>query len=142
MPDTDLATHPIILFDGFCNFCDKSVQWILRRDTAGRFRFAASQSDAGRRLMAEHGIRAVTPDGTPGSMVLIDADGVHLKSSAALRILRGLPGGRTIASLLLAVPRPVRDLGYGMIAAVRYRLAGRRESCVVPEPGWRARFVD
>ena len=132
------AAPPIVLFDGVCNLCNGSVQFLLKRDPEGRFRFAALQSDAGRRLMAEHGLAA----DTLSSVLLIEGGRVWHESSAALRIARHLPGAWKLLRVFAIVPRPLRDAAYRWIARNRYRWFGKRDECMVPRPGDRERFLD
>lgn len=128
----------IVLFDGVCNLCNASVRFILRRDPHGRFRFAALQSDSGRRLLAEHGLPADAL-----STVVVVADGrVYTRSDAALRIARGLAGGWPALGALRVVPRFLRDAAYRAVAASRYRVFGRRDECMLPTPELRARFLE
>lgn len=131
--------HPVVLFDGVCNLCNGSVQFILRHDPEGRFRFAALQSEAGRRLLAHKGIDPSRLD----SLVLLDAEGrCSVQSAAALQIARQLRGWPRLAAPLILVPRPIRDGVYRFVARRRYRWFGRRESCWLPTPELRQRFLD
>jgi predicted DCC family thiol-disulfide oxidoreductase YuxK len=130
------AANAIVLFDGECAFCDRSVRWIMNRDRAGRVRFAPRQSPAGQRLLAEHGL---PPEGIE-SMILIEGSRVSTHSTAVLRIGRLLPFPWNLgATLALVVPRFVRDLGYKAIAKRRYKLAGK---CSVPTAEQRERILD
>jgi len=127
----------IVLFDGTCNFCDASVQFMIANDPAGYFRFAAAQSDAG--IVA---LRAAGRDpATIESIVLIDRAGFHERSDAALRIAAGLRLPWPALALFRAVPAGLRDRVYDVIARNRYRWFGRRESCRLPTPAVRARFL-
>jgi predicted DCC family thiol-disulfide oxidoreductase YuxK len=129
---------PVVLFDGVCNLCTASVAFILARDPERRFRFASLQSDAGRRLLERHGL---PPDEL--ATVVVVADGRALtRSDAALRIARGLGGAWPVLGVLRVVPRPLRDAVYGVVARNRYRWFGRRESCMLPTPELRSRFLD
>jgi predicted DCC family thiol-disulfide oxidoreductase YuxK len=132
-----MGEPPIVLFDGVCNLCNGSVQFLLKRDPEGRFRFAALQSDAGRRLMAEHGLAV---DGL-SSVVLIEGGKAWQESSAALRIARHLPGAWKLLRVFAAVPRPLRDAVYRWIARNRYRWFGKAETCWLPTPELKARFL-
>jgi predicted DCC family thiol-disulfide oxidoreductase YuxK len=127
-----------ILFDGVCNLCNASVRFVLRRDPHARFRFAALQSEAGRRLLEEHRLPA-----DELSTVVVVADGrAYTRSDAALRIARGLGGAWPALGALRVVPRPLRDRAYGVVARNRYRWFGRREECMLPTPELRERFLD
>jgi len=131
------ADHPVVLFDGVCNFCNGVVRWVFDRDPSGNFRFAPLQSDFANRRLAELG-RNVSLD----TIVLIEGDRVYERSDAVLRVARRLRPPWPLVSALLAIPRPVRDLVYGLVAKVRYRIWGRRETCGIPPPGLRERFLD
>lgn len=127
----------VVLFDGVCNLCNGSVQFIIRRDPAGRFRFASLQSEAGQALLRRHGL---DPEDL-FSVILVEDGRVHSRSDAALRIAGGLSGGWRAAGALRVVPRPLRDLVYGLVARNRYRWFGRRDACMIPTPELRARFL-
>ena len=133
-----MASGPaIVLFDGTCAFCEGSVKFIARRDPTGYFRFGASQSDSGAKLLAEHGLSREAAR----SMVLIEDGQVYLRSTASLRIARRLPFPWSLAGALLIVPRPIRDLVYRGVAAVRHRLAGTSNACEIPPPEIRERLI-
>jgi predicted DCC family thiol-disulfide oxidoreductase YuxK len=134
---TDNLEHTTILFDGVCNFCDGSVNWIIRRDPEGRFRFAPLQSAAGERLQRAHGLAPNALD----TLVLIEGGRAHTKSGAALRILRQMPFPWPAAFALMVVPAPARDFVYDFFARRRYRWFGRKDECMVPRPGVRERFL-
>jgi predicted DCC family thiol-disulfide oxidoreductase YuxK len=137
------ATHqrPVILFDGVCNLCNSAVQWVIERDKDRRFDFASLQSDAARRELGKI-LGGDEIDALPDSIVLIDSDGVHTRSSSALRIARALGSPFTLFRLGMVLPRPIRDAIYDLIARNRYRWFGRRESCMTPTPDVAARFLD
>jgi predicted DCC family thiol-disulfide oxidoreductase YuxK len=136
----DLSDRPaIVLFDGVCNFCNGSVHFIVDRDPAGRFRFAAQQSPEGARLLRQLGLPPA--EGAPESILLVEGDRVYDRSTAALRIARRLRFPWWLLYGLIAVPRPLRDLVYGFIARNRYRWFGRTEQCRLPTPSLRARFL-
>jgi predicted DCC family thiol-disulfide oxidoreductase YuxK len=132
--------RPVILFDGVCNLCNSTVQWVIERDKEGQFDFATLQSDAARRELA----RAMDEkeiDALPDSIVLLDSDGVHVHSAAALRIARGLGSWFALIRLAIVLPRPIRDAVYNLIARNRYRWFGRRDTCMTPTPDLAARFL-
>jgi predicted DCC family thiol-disulfide oxidoreductase YuxK len=132
----DLRMQKIILFDGVCNFCDSSVQFILNRDKKEVFSFAALANDTGKELLSRYGL----PENIE-SMVLIDCGKIYLKSSAALRIASRLKGAWKLAAVLLIVPRPFRDFFYDQIAKRRYQWFGEKTSCPIPPPEVRKRFL-
>ena len=120
----------IIVFDGECAFCDRSVKWIINHDPRGIFRFAARQSPAGQRLLAEHGL---PPEGVE-SLILIEGARISTHSTGTLRIASKLPFPWKLAGVFLLVPRPVRDFFYKAVAKRRYRIAGTLQACSVPTP--------
>ena len=125
----------VLLFDGVCTLCNGFVQFVIQRDPAGRFQFATLQSDAARRLLQ------AAPQPLPDSLVLVENGQVFLRSTAALRVVRSLRFPWPLAFVLVAVPRPLRDWVYDIVARNRYRWFGRRDVCMVPTPELRARFL-
>jgi len=134
-----VSDHPVILFDGVCNLCHWAVRFVIRRDRAAVFRFAAQQSDAGGSLLAMAGEPA---SGSGDSVILIERGVVHRRSTAALRIARRMRFPWTLMYGLIIVPRSLRDRGYDFIAQNRYRWFGRQETCLVPSEELRARFLE
>ena len=128
---------PILLFDGVCNLCSRAVQFVIRHDPARRFRFAALQSETGRRLLAEHGLPADTLD----TFVLVEGPRCFTRSDAAIELARRLSGAWRWLRIAALVPRPLRDRLYGVVVRNRYRWFGRRESCMVPTPELAQRFL-
>ena len=133
--------RPVILFDGVCNLCNSAVQWVIEHDKDRRFYFASLQSDAARREL-EKVLGLDEIDALPDSIVLLDSDGVHTRSAAALRIARGLGRPFVLLRLGVVLPRPLRDAIYDLIARNRYRWFGRRDTCMTPTPDIAARFLD
>lgn len=129
----------IVLFDGVCNFCNASVQFIIDRDPTQRFRFAPLQSDVAKDLLRAHGV--TPPVGDPDTIILVDGDRIHMRSGAALRIARQLAGAWKLLAIFLVVPWFLRDLGYLIIAKNRYRFFGKSDTCRIPTPEFRARFL-
>ena len=130
-----------ILFDGVCNLCNGFVQFIIRHDAAGRYRFAALQSEAGRALLLAHGVAPATLAADPDSVILLSGGQLYSHSTAVLRIARGLGGVWQLAALGGVLPRAWRDGIYRFIARHRYRWFGRQESCMLPTPALKARFL-
>ena len=133
----DPAARAIVLFDGPCLFCEGSVTFIARRDPKGYFRFGASQNPAAQELLRAHHVAATAQR----SIVLIEDGQVYVRSTAALRIASRLSAPWHIAGWLLAVPRPVRDAVYGVVAAIRHRIAGKSNACEIPPPELRDRLI-
>ena len=126
-----------MLFDGVCNFCNASINFVIGRDSSGYFKFAPLQSGIGEELAAKHGIDRVETD----SVILVEDGNVLTHSDAALGIARHMNGIWSWAYALRVIPRPVRDLAYKFIARNRYSLFGRRDACMMPTPEIRARFL-
>ena len=138
----------IVLFDGVCNFCDASVNFVIEHDHDGYFKFAPLQSEAGEKLAREHGLRSATGKAeSKGGLIPIDSvilieDGVaHTHSTAALRIVRRLGLPWSLLYALIIVPKPVRDYFYRLFAKYRYRMFGKKDECMLPTPEVRARFL-
>ncbi|MEO8277729.1 MAG: thiol-disulfide oxidoreductase DCC family protein [Thermoanaerobaculia bacterium] len=127
-----------LLFDGVCNLCNGSVQWVIRHDPDARFHFASLQSNAARVLLVRHAL----PTDAMETMVLVDGDRHWVKSDAALEVLRRVGGGWSFLRLFKVVPRPLRDGVYGWVARNRYRWFGQLESCWLPTPELRGRFLE
>jgi predicted DCC family thiol-disulfide oxidoreductase YuxK len=127
----------VVLFDGTCAFCEGAVKFIAARDPGGYFRFGASQTDAGRAVLGAHGLTREAAR----SLVLVEDDRVYLRSTASLRIARRLTWPWSVLGVFLLVPRPLRDLVYRGVAAVRHRLAGPSQACEIPPPEIRARMI-
>jgi predicted DCC family thiol-disulfide oxidoreductase YuxK len=130
-------TGGIVLFDGTCAFCEKSVRFIATRDPDAYFRFGASQTPSAEALLKQYGVSR----DSARSIVLIEDGQVYLRSTASLRIARRLTWPWRAAGVLLWVPRPLRDAVYGVIAAIRHRIAGRSNACEIPPPEIRARII-
>ncbi|PLS09681.1 thiol-disulfide oxidoreductase DCC family protein [Neobacillus cucumis] len=127
----------IILFDGECNLCNSSVQFILKRDPKGIFKFTSLQGKTGQSLLEKHGIKKDV-----NSFVLIEGDKLSLRSTAALKVCKNLNGPWKWLSILLVVPPLVRDPIYNFIAVNRYKWFGKNESCWLPSPKWKSRFLE
>ena len=127
----------IILFDGTCLFCERSVRFIARHDPRGYFKFGTSQSSQAQELLQTLGVAPASAR----SIVLIEDGHVYTKSDATLRIAGRLTGPWHFAAWLLWIPRPIRDAAYGVVAGVRHRLAGRSNACEIPPPEIRARLI-
>lgn len=128
--------HAIILFDGVCNLCNQSVQFIISRDPSGFFRFASIQSEIGKELIRKHGeIEDID------SIILLENQESFLKSDAVIRISSHLKGGYSLLRIFQVIPRPIRDRIYDIIAKNRYKWFGRRNSCMIPTEEISKRFL-
>lgn len=130
-------THPVILFDGVCNLCSGVVQFVIRHDRAGQFRFAALQSETGQALLRQFGLSTRQFD----SFVYIKDGQAATESTAALQVARDLGGGWPLLYGLVVIPRFIRDAVYRWVARNRYRLFGKRATCLLPAPERQVRFV-
>jgi predicted DCC family thiol-disulfide oxidoreductase YuxK len=130
----------ILLFDGVCNLCNASVNFVIDHDPQGRIRFATLQSEEGKREIAR-----LDPSGKTAAIdcvVLLEDDRIWTCSSAALRVAYHLGGLWSLLYAFIIVPRFIRDGVYRIIAKYRYRWFGRTEACRIPTPALRARFLD
>jgi predicted DCC family thiol-disulfide oxidoreductase YuxK len=131
----------IILFDGVCNLCSGVVRFVIARDPRAHFRFAALQSDAARRACAEVG--ATPPAAVDPDSIIVIADGRALeRSDAALAIASRLPFPWPMFGVFRILPRALRDWLYRLVAKNRYRWFGKSETCMMPTPELRARFLE
>ena len=127
----------IVLFDGVCNFCNASVNFVIERDKAGYFQFAPLQSEIGEELIVKHDIDKADTD----SVIVVENNRAYTHSSAALRIAKQLDGPWSWTYAFIVLPKPIRDLAYRVFAKHRYRLFGRQDTCMMPTPEVRARFL-
>jgi predicted DCC family thiol-disulfide oxidoreductase YuxK len=143
----DICGRLLVVFDGRCGFCNRAVRWFVRRDRRDRLRFVASESAKVAGLLGRHGVGTADSGAGPGSILVVeDADGLAEKllvgTDAVVAMLRELPRPwPAVAGGLRWVPRPVRELGYRIIARWRYRIWGRLESCPLPTAEERERFL-
>jgi predicted DCC family thiol-disulfide oxidoreductase YuxK len=127
----------IILFDGVCNFCDSSVQFIIKRDPNGNYQFASLQGETGRLLLKEFDLEE-----NLDSIVYIEDDRFYKKSAAALRICKNLEGVWRLFVIFKIIPTPIRDFIYDIVAKNRYKWFGKKDSCMIPSPEIRNRFLE
>ncbi|GAE28463.1 hypothetical protein JCM9140_4701 [Halalkalibacter wakoensis JCM 9140] len=127
----------IILFDGACNFCDKSVQFIITRDPDAFFSFASLQSDIGKQLAKNYSV----PEKT-NSLILLDGKQYYVKATAVFRICEKLSWPWKAFTCFRILPLFISNFLYDTLAKNRYRLFGKRESCMIPAPHIRNRFLE
>ncbi len=137
---TDLTTfpHPIIFFDGVCNLCTGSVQFVIRHDPSHHFRFASLQSEIGQQLLRENNL----PTEEFGSFILFENGKVFTQSTAALRVTKKLNGLWSVLAVFLIVPSFIRNGVYNWIAKNRYKWFGKKEECWIPTKELNDLFVD
>lgn len=128
---------PVVVFDGTCVLCSGWTSCLLRRDRSGLFRFATTQSEAGRELLRVHG---VSPD-NPSTFLLLYAGGAYTASDAVIQMFELTGGAWRLVKLARVFPKRPRDALYDLVARNRYRWFGRRDTCFVPAPSQRDRFL-
>ncbi|QMV65855.1 thiol-disulfide oxidoreductase DCC family protein [Pseudomonas berkeleyensis] len=137
LPPNLAAGERVVLFDGVCRLCNGWARFLIRHDRQRQFRLASVQSTQGQALLAWYGL----PTDRFDTMALIDEAGLHVRSSALLRILARLPQPWRSLSWLRVIPRPLRDWSYDRIALNRYRLFGRYEVCLLSSADHSERFL-
>lgn len=130
-------TFSIILFDGICNFCNTSVNCVIKNDKKNKFRFAALQSEKGIELQKKHGVDAAKIE----SIILIENNCVYYKSTAALRIAKRMDNFYPLLYCLIVIPAFIRNFFYDIIARNRYGWFGKREACMIPSNEIKEKFI-
>lgn len=130
--------QPLLFFDGVCNLCNSSVQFIIQRDKQEKFKFASIQSDAAKEILLQFSKNNSHLD----SLFLIHNDRIYEKSSAILRIVKILGGLYKLGMVLWIIPKPVRDWMYDYIAKNRFIWYGKKESCMLPTAEFKSRFIN
>ena len=133
-----MNNRPIILFDGVCNFCSSSVQFVIKRDPKGKFSFCQLQSPKGKALLKLHGVS----DNDLSSVILIQNNKTYQKSSAALQVARQLNKAWPLLSVFLILPAFIRDQVYDFIGNHRYKWFGKKAVCWIPDKNISGRFLD
>lgn len=134
---TNNRQHSIILFDGVCNLCNNTINFIIRHDKNDIFKFAPLQSSVSDELLRSFPLSQNKLD----SIVLLENGKKYTQSSAALRIAKKLSGGYPILYGLMIIPKFVRDWVYSIIAKNRYKWFGKKDSCMIPTPELREKFL-
>ena len=131
------TNSPILLFDGVCNLCNGFVQFIIKRDKNAKFKFASLQSEIGQEYLKQHHLETEVFE----SFVYLKNDKFYQKSTAALTLFKDLGGAWVLMYVLIIFPRFIRDFFYNLIARNRYKMFGKRESCMLPSPELKNRFL-
>ena len=129
---------PIILFDGVCNLCNTSVQFIIKRDSKKNFMFSSLQSDAGQAILLQNNLENLDFD----TIILLEDGIVYDKSTAILKIIRRLSGFYKFGYIFIMVPKFIRDFVYKIIAKNRYKWFGKRDTCMIPTEELKLRFLE
>ena len=132
-----IENKSVILFDGVCNLCNASIDFIIKRDKKDKFRVGALQEEAGKKLLSKFQVNPEYLD----SLVLVEEDQVYFRSTAALRIARNLSGLWPLFYGFIILPSGIRDLIYDWIGKNRYRWFGKKNTCRLPTPEERAKFL-
>jgi len=129
--------NQILIFDGVCNLCNSLVKFVIRRDKKARIRFASLQSAAGQTLLSKAGLKS----GIADTVIYFTDNNFKLRSSAVLYLLRDIGGVLKLFYIFIIIPPFIRDFIYNLVARNRYRIFGKRESCMVPSKDIENRFL-
>lgn len=132
-----MSQQPVILFDGVCNFCNSAVNFVIKRNAKANIFFTPMQSDAGQKLLQQYNL----PVHDMQSFIFIDEGKVYKQSTAAFRVCRYLRGLWPVCYGLIIIPNFIRDGIYNWIAKNRYKWFGMRQTCMMPTPEVKARFL-
>jgi len=136
-------SNPIVLYDGVCGLCNRGVQFLLQRDSHDRLRFAALQSDFAATLLKRHGVDHQELDTVYVVLNPGEANEALLaKSDAALFFAKAIGGVWNLARLASIIPRPIRNRVYDLVARYRYRVFGKSETCMLPDPRHKHKFIE
>jgi len=130
--------HPIVFFDGVCNLCNRTVLFIIKRDKKNRFRFASFQGNVGQVFLQQHQL----PANTFNSFILVEGDKIYSGSTGTLRVCKYLRGAWPLLYGFIIVPRFIRDGVYNLVARNRYKWFGKKDSCWIPTPVLKEKFLD
>ncbi|MCL6660210.1 thiol-disulfide oxidoreductase DCC family protein [Paenibacillus polymyxa] len=129
--------HPIVLVDGVCHFCQGLTKWIIKRDPEGKYHFASLQSDVAKELLEKGNLSTDSMD----TFVLIENGKYYTRSTAALRLAKGLKFPYPLLYVFIIVPKFIRNAVYNLVARNRYRWFGKDEACMLPTPEIKDRFL-
>jgi predicted DCC family thiol-disulfide oxidoreductase YuxK len=129
--------HPIILYDGVCHLCNGVINYILPRDKKRYFRFSPLQSETGQALLQKFNL----PTDDYDSFVLVEGDKHYVRSGAAIKVMQGMGFPYSLGATLWILPRPLRDALYNWVAKNRYKWFGQYDTCLMPTPDIKERFL-
>ena len=135
--ESEALPHPVLLFDGVCNLCNSSVNFVIRRDPSKRFRFASLQSPAGQELLKKFNLATKSFD----TVVLVDGERHYTRSDAALEVVRRMRGAWKLFYVFKIIPRFIRNPLYDWVARNRYRWFGKKDQCMLPTKELKERFL-
>lgn len=130
-------SEQIILFDGVCNFCNGSVNFLIRRDPNGIFKYAPLQSKIGQKIISKYNIAEEID-----SIILLKENNIYIKSDAVIEIIKQLSWNWQILLFVKVFPRKIRDVIYDLIANNRYKWFGKRDYCMIPDENLKSRFLE
>ena len=130
-------THPVVLFDGVCNLCNSVVQFVIKQDRKSRFRFASLQSPFGQQILHRFNL----PNTEFNSFIYLENGKLYTKSTAALRLAKTLGGPWKLLYGFMLVPPFIRNGVYNWVARNRYKWYGKQETCWLPTPDLKLRFI-
>ena len=131
------SPQPLLLFDGVCNLCNSSVQYVIKHDKKQKFKFASLQSDAATEILLQHKVK----NSDLNSIILIHNNELYDKSSAILRLLKIIGGFHSLAYIFIIIPKSIRDVVYDYVAKNRYKWYGKKDSCMIPTLELKNRFL-
>ena len=134
----NIPYQPLLLFDGICNLCNTSINYIIKRDKRQLFKFASLQSDAAKQVLLQFNEKKYSID----SIILIYNNSIYYKSSAILKLFSIMGGIYSLSAIGYIIPKKLRDKLYDYIATNRYKWFGKRESCMLPTTDLEQRFID
>ncbi|MBA5630473.1 thiol-disulfide oxidoreductase DCC family protein [Moheibacter lacus] len=132
-----MNSEKIILFDGVCNLCNSTVQKVIENDAKNQFKFASLQSEFGQKFLENNHLSKDEFN----SMILVDGEKFYTRSDAALRIGKELKGLYKLSGLLFAFPKFIRNSVYDFVSRNRYKWFGKQESCWLPTPELKEKFI-
>jgi len=133
----ETKNHSIILFDGVCNLCNSSINFVIKRDKNDVFKFGALQEEPGISLLKKYGINTLDTD----SIILIENGKAYIKSTAALKVAKKLSAAWPLLYGFIIIPTFIRNWVYNYVAKNRYKWYGKKDSCMIPTPALREKFL-
>ncbi len=135
--DDNTKNKKIILFDGVCNLCNASIDFLMKVDKKQTLYFSSLQSEFGQEILKKNNFSTEKFD----SFLILDQGKLYHKSTAAIKTLSSLTGIWKLAKLFFIVPKPIRDYIYSLVANNRYRLFGKKDTCRLPTAEEKRRFI-
>ena len=130
--------NPLILFDGVCNLCNSSVQFIIKNDPAGYFKFAPLQSEISQNILKRYNMKTDDYD----TFILYENNRIYTQSTGVLHVIKHFKNYYRFFYFFIIIPSFIRDYLYNFVARNRYRFFGRKEVCMIPTPELKARFIN